>query len=732
MSEALLQNAWRLHEAGKMLEAARAYADVLRLDPRNFDALHQLGIIYLQNGHFADAERLFASAVQVNPQPAELFYNRGCALQGLGRYPDALAAFARALSIRPEFVEARNNRGVTLLAMKRFSEALACFDKVAADRAGLAMVHHNRATALLALQQFERALEASDVALKLDSNSPEAHYSRGAALAMLGKREEAISCFERALELRPDYVDALVYRGIAYAMLSRHEEAILDFNAALRRKPGDIDILYNRSTSLMVLRRFEEALLDCEAVLKGDPHFKYARGNLLHAHVQCGDWRNLNEEKARIAEGVRAGLRALRPLQHLAISGSPEELRHSARIWVAYDCPPSPDPLWRGERYKHDRIRIAYVSADFRFHPVGILAAALFEHHDRSRFETIGISIGINDGGGMRERMQGAFEHFFDMRNRGDAEIAQLLHEKETDIAVDLMGFTEDSYTGVFARRPAGLQVNYLGFPGTMGAPYMDYIVADRFVIPKDQQGFYDEKVVYLPDTYLPNDSTRKISERVPSRAEAGLPDEGFVFCSFNNLYKLNPEMFDIWMRLLRSVEGSVLWLSRATAVTAGNLRREAELRGIAGERILFAPFVASPEDHLARLSLADLSLDTLPYNAHATSCDSLWAGVPVVTLMGTSFPGRVGASVLSAIGLPELIAKTPAEYETIALRLARNPRALTALKNKLARNRKTHALFDTAGFTRNLEAAYVTMWQRHQKGKPPQSFAVVPALVVP
>src|SRR5258706_12958924 len=725
MSETLLQNAWRLHQAGKLPEAAGLYADVLRDNPRNFDALYQLAMIYLTSRKFADAERLFGRAVQINSQSPDLFYNRGCALQGLGRNADALAAFAHALALKPAFMEARNNRGVTLLALKRHREALACFDRVAVERPGIAMVHNNRAMALLGLEEFDAALAAADLALEIDPSNTEALYHRGAALTAFGRHADALAEFERALAINPDYADAHIHRGIALALLSRHEEAVGSYGKALALRPGDIDILYNRGTSLWALRRFEETILDCEQVLKSDPHFKYARGNLLHSKLQCCDWRGLKDEKAMIASGLKAGLRVLRPLQNVAISEAGDALLQSSRIWTAHECPPSEKPLWRGERYNHDRIRVAYVSADFRLHPAATLAVGVFEQHDRSRFETIAISLGVDDGLGMRERIQSAFERFIDVRNQSDAEVAKLLRDMEVDIAVDMMGFTENALTAIFARRPAGLQLNYLGYPGTMGAPYMDYILADRIVIPASHQADYDEKIVYLPDTYMPNDDTRQIAERIPARIEAGLPDAGFVFCTFNNLYKIAPEMFALWMGLLAKVEGSVLWLSQANAAAVRNLRREADSQGISGERIVFAPFIRAADEHLARLRLADLFLDTLPYNAHATTCDALWAGVPVVTLTGSSFAGRVGTSLLSALGLPELIADTPAAYESIALGLALNPLLHARIKNKLARNRKAQALFDTKRYTRNLEVAYFKMWQRHQKGEPPASFAV-------
>jgi len=366
------------------------------------------------------------------------------------------------------------------------------------------------------------------------------------------------------------------------------------------------------------------------------------------------------------------------------------------------------------------------VSGDFRRHAVAQLAIGVFEQHDRSRFETVALSLLPGDGTPIRHRLEKAFDRFIDVHEMGDDDVAGLLRDMEIDIAVDLTGFTEHSRTPIFARRPAGLQVNFLGFPGTMGAPYIDYIVGDPTTIPAEHQPYFQEKVAYLPHSYLPNDAARIIADRSFSRAEQGLPEQGFVFCTFNNLFKIRPEIFDIWMRLLRGVDGSVLWLPELIRTAMHNLRREAEARGVAGERICFAPFVPSPEEHLARLKLADLFLDTLPYNAHATTCDALWAGVPVLTRIGSSFAGRVGASALSAVGLPELITHTAEEYEALALKLAREPAMLKGLRDRLAHNRRVEPLFDTARFTRNLERAYRTMWERHQRGEPAESFTVI------
>jgi len=348
----------------------------------------------------------------------------------------------------------------------------------------------------------------------------------------------------------------------------------------------------------------------------------------------------------------------------------------------------------------------------------------VIEQHDRARFEVTAISLGPERQDGMRARLTAAFDRFIDARNMRDREVASLLRGMEIDIAVDLQGYTKGCRPGIFARRAAPVQVNYLGYPGTMGARYMDYIIGDACLIPADHHRYYSEKVVYLPDSYQPNDSRRGIAERTPSRGELGLPETGFVFCCFNNNHKIAPRVFDIWMRLLARVEGSVLWLLEDNAAVARNLRREAALRGIAPERLVFAPR-AKMEEHLARQRRADLFLDTLPYNAHVTASDALWVGLPLLTRSGDAFAARVAASLLNAVGLPDLVTTTWEDYEKLALKLATEDGLLAGIRARLAANRATHPLFDTGRIRRHLESAYVTMWERAGRGQPPESFAV-------
>jgi len=725
MSEKLLRTAFNLHQAGNLAEAARLYGEILRRDPKHFDALYLLGFAEYQRGQFADAERLMADALKVNPRSLDALYNRAAALLQLNRQAEALSVYDAALALKPDAAEFIAGRGAALSSLGRHEEALSAYDRALALKPALATAWNHRGNALLELKCFPEAVASYERAVAIKPDYREAWRNRGVALAQLTRLEDALASIERALKIKADDADALEDRGNLLMRLNRHAEAAAAYDAALALNPENIHVLYNRGNALSILKRFEDAMRDCESVLSRDPDYPYARGVLVHCKLQCCDWRDFDGERGKIASALAAGKRVVSPFNHKALSDSAAEQLQCAKTWVRRECPPSPTPLWRGERYRHDRIRLAYVSADFNLSAVATLAAGVFEHHDRKRFETIAVSFGSDVKTEMRDRLKGAFEHFEETRALSDAGIAALLRRNEVDIAVDLMGFTGECRSGIFALRAAPVQVNYLGFPGTMGADYIDYIVADRHVIPQGDTKCYAEKVVTLDGSYLPSDGTRPIATRTPSRAEAGLPERGFVFASFNNAYKFTPSMFDIWMRLLSSVEGSVLWLPRHHPAAVRNLMREAEARGVAAARLVFAPPVAGSAEHLARLRLADLFLDTLPYNAHSTANDALWAGLPILTCAGHSFAGRVAASLLQAIGLPELIADSLSGYEALALKLARDKSALASVRARLAKNRETSPLFDTARTTRNLEAAFTSMWERHQRGEPPAEFAV-------
>ena len=441
--------------------------------------------------------------------------------------------------------------------------------------------------------------------------------------------------------------------------------------------------------------------------------------------MQLCDWTNLDTECVHLNLSLSHKKANTDPLTFVSISSSPKDQLQCARLWIAEKFPLSQKPIWRGEQYNHDRIRIAYVSSDFREHAVSYLTAGIFECHDKSQFEITAISIGRDDSSDTRQRLKCSFDHFFDAETLSDKEIASRIKEAEIDILIDLNGFTQDARTDVFAQRPAPVQVNYLGYPGTMGASYMDYLIADTVLIPAPHREHCAEKIAYLPNSYMPNDLKRLISSRVFGRTEMGLPESGFVFCCFNNSYKISPRVFDRWMRILNKVDGSVLWLSKYNAKAAVNLEKEAATRGVNPNRLVFATRTPLSADHLARQRVADLFLDTFTYNAHTTASDALWAGLPVLTCLGETFAGRVGASLLNAIRLPELITTTPEAYEQMAIDLASHPEKMAVIKRKLADNRLTTPLFDTALFTKHIEAAYAAMYERYQAGLAPDHIVV-------
>jgi predicted O-linked N-acetylglucosamine transferase (SPINDLY family) len=753
-----LRQAWGLHQQGQLPQAEALYREVLKMQPDNPDALHFLGVLESQRGRREAGLSLIDRAVAVNPRSAAAFYNRAGILREMARLEEALDSYDRALALKADHYAALNNRGAVLHDLKRYAEAVASFDRAIAIKADHSDTYSNRGTTLVELGRFKDALESFDRSLALGPESAVVHFGRGNALTGLGRLEDALAAYDSALSLTPYDARVLNNRGTILGRMSRHEEAVDSFNRAviadphdaeacknrgdaliqlkrpaealasydqsLGSRPGYAEALYGRAHALSELKRDDESIAAYRQLLRAKPDHPYGQGMLLHAKQTACDWHDRAAIVGEVVQRVREGRRIATPLAFLAVSHSEQDNARCACILMEDKFKPSAEPFWRGERYRHDRIRLAYLSADFGAHAVATQMAGVFERHDRSRFETIAFSYGRNDNSDMRARLERAFERFIDIQGMSDHEAAANIHAMQADIVVDLTGLTGRSRPGIFALRPAGLQVQHLGYAGTFGADYFDYVLADSVVIPEHNRRHYAEQVAFLPDSYMPTDCTRAIAPK-PGRAEVGLPDDGFVFCAFNNTHKFSPEVFDIWMRLLAETEGSVLWLSSGSETTRRNLVREAEQRGIAGARLVFASYVASGAEHLARLGLADLFLDTSPYNAHSSASDALWAGIPVLTQLGDTFAGRVGASLLKACGIPELIAESASQYETLALQIARDRAAHRELKEKIERNRTTCALFDTAGFTRHLEAAYSTMFENHRHGREPQSFNV-------
>jgi protein O-GlcNAc transferase len=709
-----------LMRLGSRAEAMVSFERAIELDPGYSIAHNNLGIALFEEGAYEAAAACYKRALELDPSFAEAHNNCGNALLELNRAEEALGCYEQALALKPALV----NRGNALQRLKRFEAAVDSYERALQVEPYHAQALSNCASALLALKRPEDALLYCERAIALKPDLAEAHNNLGGALRKLGRFDEATAACERSVQLKPDYAAALSNLANIKLASNGFEEAIAYCDRAIALRPDLAEAHEQRGGALIGARRPEEAAQAYARLLQIEPDYKFAPGALLSARLACCDWSEYEQSRATVIQAVGAGKPAVMPFTFLAVSDDPELHARCAHTYAADALPANCRAPWSEARYQHDRPRIAYLSADYHQHATAILMAGLFEAHDRQRFETVAISFGPEDSGEMRRRLERAFDSFIDVRRMSDAQVAQLMRTLEIDIAVDLKGYTGDSRPAILARRPAPIQVNYLGYPGTMSLEAIDYLLADRIVLPPGHKNYCSEAIAYLPECYQVNDAGRVIDVHTPTRAEVGLPPTGFVFCCFNNTYKIAPGMFDIWMRVLKAVPDSVLWLLEDNAAAAGNLRQEGDRRGVNAERLVFAPRLPA-EQHLARHRLADLFLDTLPYNAHTTSSDALWAGLPVLTCLGSAFPGRVAASLLHAIGLPELVTYSLDDYVSRAVGLASHPTQLVELRDRLVRNRTTHPLFDTARFCRHLEAAYTTMWRRHQEGLPPESFAV-------
>ncbi len=659
----MLEQAFALHRAGRLAEAKQLYENLLRANPRHADALHLLGVMATQTKQPEHAVALIGQAIEVNDKVADFHLHLGFALTELGQPEQALSSFDRAIAL------GMNNP----------------------------MVHAARAVAL---------------------------FNYAIALTAVARVEDAIAAYELAIAAKPDHAQAYANRGVLLAQLGRLDAATDSHTRSLAIHPQQAQVYANRGNAYFLRKQLPEAARDFEQALALDPGHDFVAGTLFHTKMQMCRWEHADITLAAVEAGIATGAKVAPPFPILAASTSPAIQRQAAETWINA-LHPATDVLGPIlPRASGARLRIGYYSADFHQHATAYLIAGLFELHDRSKVEVIAFSFGPPSNEAMRLRIEKAVDRFIDVTAMPDRDVALLSRELGIDIAVDLKGITQDSRPGIFAHRAAPLQLNYLGYPASMGASYIDYVIADDVVIPPDQRRHYAEKIVYLPGSYQVNDRQRHIDSCQFTREELGLPATGFVFCCFNNNFKVTEATFSVWMRILAAVNDSVLWLLEDHPVSACNLREQAMRHGIAAERLVFAKRMPLGQ-HLARHRLADLFLDTWPYNAHTTASDALWTGLPVLTTIGEAFAGRVAASLLRAIGMPEMAVPTPAEYEAMAIAIANDQDRLAELKRKLSKNRLTTPLFDTAAFTRHLESAYRQIVARQAAGLLPDHLSV-------
>lgn len=714
-------------EARNLPHALERFAAAACAAPESAVMRVHLGNVQLDLGDLPAALGSYDAALALDHGNAEAYYGRGNALFDLGHLENALASFDAAIAARPDFIAAHDNRALTLYRLRRFEAAIGGFEHALRLDATSASLHCHFGTTLLEVKRPEPALASFENALHLSSGYIDAWIGRGNALAALNRMEEALASYARAIELNPRFAAGHVNRGNVLERLGRDDEALASYQRALECGPMSADTHRNRANLLrkvaykntflersdpsIAAAAYARAIDGYVQAIALNPHLDFLRGLLRLTRMQICDWQCFDEDLALIVAGVERGQALCPPFCLQALIDDPPLHLSAARIWVE-SMSAAPDrlgPLPRPAR--SERIRIGYFSPDFRIHPVSLLVAEMLEQHDRSAFEIFAFSFGSDSRDPMRQRIERAVEHFVDVRERSDRDVALLARQLNIEIAVDLSGFTENCRPQIFELRAAPLQLGYIGSLGTSGADYMDYLIADEVLIPPGERAHYSEQILYLP-SYQANCSQREIAEHPASRGEAGLPEQGFVFCCFNTNYKISPQTFESWMRIIAAVPDSVLFLSADSDVAVSNLRREAASRGIDPERLLFGGRLPYPE-YLARYRLADLFLDTFPYNAGATASDALWTGLPVLTMSGRSMHARMAASLLTAAGVPELITDCRDQYEQTAIELAFDPARLAELRQRLATQRSVCALFDTRRFTRGLEQAYRSIYDR-------------------
>jgi protein O-GlcNAc transferase len=650
-------------------------------------------ITLYESGKTNKAEKILAECIIESPMEFDALRILGFIAGQQGRYEASAGYLQRAVDIQPSFIEGWYYLGKCHEHLKNLREAVSAFDRAIQLFPNFFEAHHDRGLACFNLKRYDDAIASFNIACSLMPNSSEAWMNLGVVFSEKRNHIGAIECYERVVALAPENVVALAALGKAYSSSALYREAV---------------------------RVYERLLIE-------KPNAELARGFIFNAKLFLADWSSYEIDRKILNEQSRGGVLCISPFIAAVAVDSPElQLLIAQRFGMPYHQAANAQ---RPRQTAHDKIVIAYLSADYHAHATAILMLDILKNHDRDKFQIIGISFGPDKASDTTKEIRASFDRFIDVREMTDFEAATLLRDLEVDIAVDLKGYTFNSRPGILAYRPAPIQVNYLGYPGTMGVNYIDYLIADKFVVPEADEAFYSEAIVTLPGTYQPNGRNRPAAQTAPARQDHGLPESGIVFCSFNSPYKNNPTMFDVWMDLLKRVENSVLWLLSASTIFEENIRAEAARRGVAPERIVFAK-QAPMGEHLARLSLADIFLDSLPYGAHTTASDALWANVPVVTCVGNAFPGRVGQSILEALEMPELVTHSLPEYFDLAVKLATDEDMLRETRRKIAGKVKTSRLFDARRYARELEYAFTEMTRIHASGQAPTKI-VVPNLSI-
>ena len=702
----LINEALQLHEKGKIQDAIRLYLKILENKKNDSQLLFLLGTAYIQIGNTNLGIEQLKKSIFLKPENLFAHSNLGNAFKDLKRYEDAIASYNKAIEIDINYAEIHNNKGNALKSLERYDEAIESYDKAIKIKSDYAFAYNNKGNALKNLERYDEAIESYDKAIKINPNYIEAHHNKGNILKDLKRFDESISSYDKAIEINPDYYFSFNNRGIIFQHLNHFEKALASYDKAIEINPNYPETYNNKGNILKELKRYDEALTCYEKAIKLKSDFDYMLGKVLNLNMFLCNWIEFDSLIKEINNTIVKKSKVIEPFTFLGLIDSPVFLKLSSEKYIKNNFKKDLEIQSLAKYTNHKKPRIGYFSADFHNHATLHLMMDIFKNHNKSNFDFYGFSFGPQNNDIWNSEVKNYFLKFEDVSNNSDKEVAYLSRKLEIDIAIDLKGLTSNSRSGIFSYRAAPIQINYLGYPGTTGADYMDYIIADEVIIPKESSNNYTEKILYLPDCYQPNIKKREISKKSFKRSDFSLPENSFIYCCFNSNYKITPHIFNIWMNILKAVPNSVLWIYKTNETASKNLIKESKAKGVDPNRIIFASYLPNDE-HLKRISFADLFLDTFPCNAHTTASDSVRMCVPIVTLIGKSFASRIAASILSCLDMKELITRDEKEYQNLAIDLARDPKKINEIKDRLIDAISSSPLFDSSKFTKNLENIY-------------------------
>lgn len=705
-----------LYTIGKIKEAIEKAEFLKQSYPNNALLFNICGVCLKKLDKFDEAIKNFKAALEIKPDYFEVSYNLGLTFQQIGKFTEAVYNFKNAISHKPDYAEAYANLGNSLKQLGKFDDAIFYYKKTVAIRPSFAEAHNNLGNILLENGQLIEAKKCFEKAVKIKSDFAEALNNLGNIMRDFGKLDDAYNLYSKALKSKPDSAEIQNNLGLIHMELGQQSSAIDFYSNAISKKKNFAEAYANLGNSQKRLKRHELASKSFQNAIEINPKLSYIFGDLLNAKMNLCHWEGFSKKIKNLQMKINNNEKVIRPFQSLSIIANPMTQKKAAEIFAEniFHKTTLLPKLDSNPRVK--RIRIGYFSPDLRNHAVASLISELFEIHDRKKFEIHAFYFGPDTNDDMNRQIKSNVDFYHDVRLLGHEEVAMLARKIKIDIAVDLCGYTQGCRPEIFAKRAAPIQISYLGYPGTMGTKFMDYIIADKIIIPEKNQKYYVEKIIYMPNSYQVNMSKKDITQEKITREELGLPVSDFVFCCFNNSYKITPSVFEGWMQILKNVDRSILWLYGNNDTVALNLKKEAVRYGINPNRLVFASYRPGINNFANRIKLADLFLDSLPYNAHTMASDTLRIGVPILTCMGDTLASRVAASLLHAINLPELITKNKDEYVTTAIELAKNQHKFKAIKEKLLNNVPSSPLFNIKLFTSHLETAFIKTYDRNQK----------------